>query len=64
MRSKGELYDYLRQFGGKIFIHKENTHLQSIARGLEQISYGESKDAFVSGRIISSLRNVFFHCER
>jgi len=33
IRSKGELYDYLRQFGGKIFIHKENTHLQSIARG-------------------------------
>lgn len=63
IRSKGELYDYLRQFGGKIFIHKENTHLQSIARGLEQISYGESKDAFVSGRMISSEPCLCFNWE-
>ena len=54
IRTKGELYDYVRQTNGKIFIHKENTYLQSIAEGLEQISYGESKDTFVSGRVDSS----------
>jgi UDP-N-acetylmuramoyl-tripeptide--D-alanyl-D-alanine ligase len=54
IRSKGELYDYLRQSGGKVFIHKENTYLHSIVGGLEQISYGESKDAFISGRVVSS----------
>lgn len=54
IRSKGELYDYLRRFGGKIFIHKENIELQSIAGGLEHISYGESNNAFVSGRILTS----------
>ncbi|MDR2036441.1 MAG: UDP-N-acetylmuramoyl-tripeptide--D-alanyl-D-alanine ligase [Bacteroidales bacterium] len=54
IRSKGELYDYLRQSGGKVFIHKENMYLQTIAGGLEQISYGESKDAFISGQVVSS----------
>ncbi|MDR1601041.1 MAG: UDP-N-acetylmuramoyl-tripeptide--D-alanyl-D-alanine ligase [Tannerella sp.] len=50
LRAKGELYDYLRHTNGKVFIHKENEYLQKIACGLEQISYGESDDAFVSGR--------------
>jgi mannosyltransferase OCH1-like enzyme len=54
IRSKGELYDYLRQTDGKVFIHKENMYLQSISEGLEQISYGESKDAFISGQVVSS----------
>ena len=54
IRAKGELYNYLRETTGKIFIHKENMHLQSIAGGLEQITYGESKDAFVSGRVVSA----------
>ncbi|WP_455649566.1 Mur ligase family protein, partial [Enterocloster citroniae] len=52
--AKSELYDYLRQSGGKIFIHKENRYLHSIAGGLEQISYGESRDAHVSGLLKSS----------
>ena len=54
VRTKGELYDYLRQTGGKIFIHKDNTNLQSIAEGLEQITYSERKEAFVSGRVVRS----------
>jgi UDP-N-acetylmuramoyl-tripeptide--D-alanyl-D-alanine ligase len=52
--AKGELYEYLRQTNGKIFIHKENPYLQSMAHGLEQIAYGESKDTFVSGQVASS----------
>ncbi|MDR3261512.1 MAG: UDP-N-acetylmuramoyl-tripeptide--D-alanyl-D-alanine ligase [Tannerella sp.] len=49
IRTKGELYDFLRQNGGKVFIHKENTCLQAIAGGLDQITYGEREDAFISG---------------
>ncbi|MDR2469052.1 MAG: UDP-N-acetylmuramoyl-tripeptide--D-alanyl-D-alanine ligase [Tannerella sp.] len=51
IRAKGELYDFLRTNGGKIFIHKENASLQAIAGGLEQITYGETVDACVSGKI-------------
>ena len=51
VRTKGELYQFLRQTNGKVFIHKENTCLQAIAEGLQQITYGESEDAFVTGRV-------------
>jgi UDP-N-acetylmuramoyl-tripeptide--D-alanyl-D-alanine ligase len=51
VRTKGELYDYLRQTNGKIFIHQENQYLQKMACRLEQITYGESEDAFVTGKI-------------
>ena len=63
IHTKGELYDYLRQTNGKIFIHKENSYLQSIAQGLEQISYGESHDAFVSGRVTDSHPFLCFEWE-
>ena len=34
MRTKGELYDYLRRTKGKIFIHSENECLQAMAQGI------------------------------
>lgn len=53
IRTKGELYDYIRRSKGKIFIKKENEYLQSIAKGIEQITYGNGDDAFASGRVVS-----------
>ncbi|WP_455621938.1 UDP-N-acetylmuramoyl-tripeptide--D-alanyl-D-alanine ligase [Parabacteroides sp.] len=52
IRTKGELYDYIRRSKGKLFIKKENEHLQSIAQGIEQITYGNGDDAFASGQIV------------
>ena len=53
IRTKGELYDYIRRSKGKIFIKKENEYLQSIAKGIEQITYGNEDDAFASGQVVS-----------
>ena len=53
IRTKGELYDYFRRSKGKIFIKKENEYLQSIAKGIEQITYGNGDDAFASGQVVS-----------
>ena len=53
IRTKGELYDYIRRSKGKIFIKKENEFLQSIAKGIEQITYGNGDDAFASGQVVS-----------
>ena len=53
IRTKGELYDYIRRSKGKIFIKKENEYLQSIAKGIEQITYGSGDDAFASGQVVS-----------
>ena len=53
IRTKGELYDYIRRSKGKIFIKKETEYLQSIAKGIEQITYGNGDDAFASGQVVS-----------
>ena len=53
IRTKGELYDYIRRSKGKIFIKKENEYLQAIAKGIEQITYGNGDDAFASGQVVS-----------
>ncbi len=50
-RTKGELYDYLRRTKGVVFIRKEDRCLQEIAKGIEQISYGTSSEAFASGLV-------------
>jgi UDP-N-acetylmuramoyl-tripeptide--D-alanyl-D-alanine ligase len=39
IKTKGELYDYLRSSGGKIFINMENPYLRSIAKGIGHIAY-------------------------
>lgn len=54
VKTKGELYDYMRRTKGIIFIRKEDKELQTIAKGIEQVSYGSSEDAFASGHVVSN----------
>ncbi len=54
VKTKGEMYDYLRQTKGKIFIHKGNKDLEKIGAGIEQITYGEEEDCFASGHVVES----------
>ena len=54
VRTKGELYDFLRQKpGSSIFLHNENPHLNAIAKGLETVRYGQEEHLAVSGRLVS-----------
>lgn len=61
IRTKGELYDYLRHAKGKIFINRENPYLQPIAKGIEQITYGYDDQAFASGQVVSSAPFLVFN---
>lgn len=55
IKTKGELYDYLRQRGDSIiFIHQDNSYLKKIAGGLNQIVYGSAEDVYVNGRVVSN----------
>lgn len=54
VKTKGELYDYIRRTKGVIFIRKEDKILQSIAKGIEQVTYGSSEDAFASGHVVNN----------
>ena len=42
VRTKGELYDYLRTHGGTAFINAGDEHLMGIAHGLNLVKYGLS----------------------
>lgn len=54
LKTKGELYDYIRRTHGIIFLKKENPDLQAIAKGIEQITYGYGDSSFASGQILGS----------
>lgn len=52
VRTKGELYDYLRHKRTSIvFIHNDNPRLMEIADGLNKVVYGCGDDLYVNGRI-------------
>ena len=54
IRTKGELYDYLRGVEKKtIFLNIDNAHLRGIANGLEPVAYGQAFEAEVRGEIIA-----------
>jgi UDP-N-acetylmuramoyl-tripeptide--D-alanyl-D-alanine ligase len=40
-RTKGELYDWIRNHGGTVFVNRDNIHLQQMAAGIPLIEYGK-----------------------
>ncbi len=51
IKTKGELYDYIRNHGGKIFILNRNTYLEEIATGISKVYYGKERGSFIWGTI-------------
>lgn len=54
IRTKGELYDFLRNKSGSVvFIQNENPYLNKIVGDLKTVSYGKSEGLYVSGHVTS-----------
>lgn len=56
VKTKGELYDYLRSTNDKlVFLDKDNEHLCGIAQGLHSVTYGMegAEGLTVSGRLMA-----------
>jgi len=53
IKTKGELYDYLRTKDGKIFINMENPYLKNIAKDLHPIKYATQPGYELWGETIS-----------
>ncbi len=66
IRTKGELYDYLRETGKKGFVNHENKLLNDILKGLDVIYYGQTPESFVWGEVgeASSYLNLHWHKDR
>ncbi len=55
INAKGELYDYIRAFEGKVFVNKNNKILYDMSEGMDRILYGENDSTlFVSGSIANA----------
>ena len=54
IRTKGELYDFLRVLQGTVFINNDNPHLLGISDGLKLVKYGQkdAKDLLVKGELV------------
>ncbi|GHT37093.1 UDP-N-acetylmuramoyl-tripeptide--D-alanyl-D-alanine ligase [Bacteroidia bacterium] len=64
VKAKGELYDFIRQSGGLVFINKEDKELQALAGGLKQVAYGMAGDSFVSGHTVANNPFLTFNWEQ
>lgn len=52
IKTKGELYDFLRRRGNStVFIHYDNPYLKEISRGLNLVPYGTEDGLYVNGHI-------------
>lgn len=54
IKTKCELYGYIREHGGKIFIRHEDEWLQPMSCGMEKIEYGTASGLYISGSVESS----------
>jgi len=54
IRTKGELYDNLRQHDGTVFINNDNDYLKEIGHGLHLVKYGRksASDLLVQGELL------------
>ena len=54
IRTKGELYDFIREIQGTVFINNDNPYLQGISQGLKLVKYGqkEAKGLLVRGQFM------------
>ncbi len=54
IRTKGELYDFLRTIQGTAFINNDNPHLLGISDGLKLVKYGQkdAKGLLVKGELV------------
>lgn len=50
--TKGELYDYIRAHGGKVFVNRENKIIYDLSEGMDRILYGrDDPSLFASGTL-------------
>ncbi len=60
IKTKCELYDFIREHEGKVFVNKDNVTLNEMSEGMDRTLYGrDNPDLFVSGTL--SAETPFLH---
>ena len=60
IKTKGELYDFLRKKDAITFIHHDNPYLMNISQGLNLISYGSADELYVNGHVTGNSPYLIF----
>ena len=65
-RTKGELYDWLREHNGMAFVNRDNEHLQQMCKGLPLTEYGKpgQEGLLVEGEVLECNPFVKFRWHR
>ena len=53
VKTKNELYEHLRNNGGKIFVNNDNTLLRELSKDLTCFSYGKDNNADIKAGVVS-----------
>jgi UDP-N-acetylmuramoyl-tripeptide--D-alanyl-D-alanine ligase len=54
-KTKGELYDFIREHGGKVFVNSDDDLLCEMSEGMDRLLYGRNNpELFVSGKLYSA----------
>ncbi|HLP13121.1 MAG TPA: UDP-N-acetylmuramoyl-tripeptide--D-alanyl-D-alanine ligase [Flavobacteriales bacterium] len=61
LKGKGEMYEYIREHKGTIFINGDDEKLLSISEAIKQIRYGYNDGNYVKGKIID--KDIFLEME-
>lgn len=54
VKTKNELYEHIRNNGGKIFVNNDNTLLRELSKDLTCFSYGKDNNADIKAEVVSS----------
>lgn len=54
VKAKTEMYEFIRRSNGKIFLNADDALLMNLAKDLEKISYGKSKNSFCTCNMLES----------
>ncbi len=54
VKTKNELYDFIRNKNGKIFVNRDNELLMELSNGIDSHTYGKDNKADIEANIVSS----------
>ena len=54
VKTKNELYDFIRNKNGKVFINRDNKLLMELSNGIDSHTYGKDNKADIEANIVSS----------
>ena len=63
VKTKSELYNFIKQKNGKLFVNAEDELLQKLSDGIDKVTFGTARDADFIGKFIESNPFVKLKCK-